>query len=387
MLSLRRRFAFGVLALAGMAGLASSGKIIAQDKDKKDDVPDTVLSFPTSDGLAIGAMWYPAKDKQSADAVMMFPRPGGVVNKQMIELAEALQAKGFAVLLFDFRGCGMNGPAPKGKEPLPDPFYLKGRGERILADGSQFFADQFNKGSFQRATVEKVGLNYKTFGDRQKDAIYNDLQAARFFLDRKNDSRVCNTNRIWIVTEKEGYQTALGFIAIEAHRNTIFPEQNVAAVIDPTKAAKDYAGIVAFSPNENSVVAGIQINRGLKNLIDPDTKSAVEHIDRRMAIVSVYGKTEGPGKSKAIVNRWVTGSDDELKRKFKYFVEVDNSKMKGTPTGFDMMDAADSAGIKTKLVDQLTNIAKVGQDFGKDDTKRNASETKLIPRSPVMTSR
>ena len=386
MLSLRRRFVLGVLALAGMTCLAIPGTVSSQDK--KTDVPDTVLSFPTSDGLALGSMWFPPKDKPNADVLLMFPRPGSAVNKNWISLAEGFQAKGFAVLLFDFRGCGMNGPVPnpKSKDPLPDPFYLKGRGERIVTDVSQFFNEPFNAG-LNRNTVEKSGLNYKTFSDRQRDAIYNDLQAARFFIDRKSDARVCNANRIWILTEKEGYQVAMGFIALEAFRNTIFPEQNFAAKIDPTKAAKDYAGIIALSPNENFAIAGLLINRYLKNLTSIDTKTAVEHIERRMAIIALHGKSEGPGKSKQVINRWVTGSEEELKRKFKYIFEFDNSKMKGTPTGMDLIDATDSLGVKAKIIDHVTTVAKVGQDFGKDETKRNAAETKLIPRSPLMNGR
>ena len=384
MLSQRRRFVFGVLAFAGIILLTVPET--GRSQAKKDEVPDTVLSFPTSDGVALGGMWYPPKDKPNADVVMMFPRPGGAINKNWIAVAEALKEKGFAVLLFDFRGCGMNGPAPKAKEPIPDPFYLKGRGERIITDVSQFFKEPFNTG-LNKTSVEKSGLNYKTFNDRQKDAVFNDLQAARFFIDRKSDARVCNANRIWMLTEKEGYQLALGFISWEAYRNTIFPEQNLAAKVDPTKAAKDYAGIVAFSPNENFAVATLQINKNLKNLGLLDCKTAVEHIERRMAIVCIHGKSEGPGKSKTVVNRWVTGGEEELRRKFKYFHEFDNTKMKGTPIGLDMIDATDSLGITNKLVEQLSNIAKVGQDFGKDETKRNAAETKLIPRSPLMNSR
>lgn len=383
MLSLRRQLMFGVLALAGMVGLAMPGSVRSQDK--KSDIPDTVLSFPTSDGLALGAMWFPPKDKPNADVIMMFPRPGFAINKNWIAMAEGFQAKGFAVLLFDFRGTGMNGPLPKAKEPLPDPFYLKGRGERVVTDINQFFNDPFNTG-FVKSTVEKNGLNFKTFNDRQKDAIFNDLQAARFFIDRKSDARVCNANRIWILTEKEGYGVAMGFIALEAFRNTIFPEQNFAAKIDPTKAAKDYAGIIALSPSENHSVSSLLVSR-LKANGSLDAKTAVEHIERRMAIVALHGKSEGPSKSKSAINKWVTGSEDDLKRKFKYLFEFDNSKMKGTPTGMDLIDATDSLGIKTKIIDHVTNLAKVGQDFGKDETKRNATETKLIPRSPLMNSR
>ncbi len=395
MLSLLRRAALGVLALAGMALLVGPGQPAFAQKDKKDDVSENVLSFATSDGLALGALWYPAKDpKAPADAVMMFPRPGGAVTKQWIDLAEAMSAKGFAVLLFDFRGCGMNGPAPKGKEPIPEPFYIKGRGERIITDANQFFNEKFNTG-FSRQAVEKLGLNYKTFTDRQKDAVFNDLLAARFFLDKKNDAKVCNTNRIWIVTEKEGYQLAMAHVAFETHRYTIFPEQNNMAKQDPTRAAKDYAGIVVLSPSDNLPIATTQINKGFANKLFLDVKSAVEHIERRMAIVCVYGKSEGQGKAKALVTKAVamnptgTGgtSEDELKRKFKYFIEIDNSKVKGTPTGIDLIDATDSLGVKAALVDRITDIAKVGQDFGKDDTKRNADATKTVPRSPIMNSR
>lgn len=384
MVSLSYRMLFGGLLFIGLITLAQPTPSRAQDKDN----PESVLSFATSDGLALGALWYPPKDKPSADAVIMFPRPGQTINKTWIGLAEAMQAKGFAVLLFDFRGLGMNGPLPNPKaKDQPDPPYLKGRGERIVADSTQFFNEAFNRSAGFPRTIEKNGLNYKTFTDRQKDAIYNDLQAARFFLDKKNDAKICNTNRIWLVTEKEGYQVALAFWAHEYKRPSIFPEQNKAAIVQNDKASKDYAGIVCFSPNENNAVATQQINKYLANRSFQDVQTALQHIEKRMSIIAVYGKSEGNATAKRIISKWGV-PEAEFVRRYKYLMEFDNTKVKGTPTGIDLIDATDSLKVRADLVQKMFDTSnKGGQDFGKEETKRNAIETKTVPRSPILDGR
>ena len=120
MLSLSR----GLLSWLLVVGLAAMGavpaKIDAEDKkaakkpaDNSDDLKDHVDGFSTSDGLSLSGYWFQGVtlQKQRPDAVIMIPAPGKKINDSWVTLARALSKKNFSVLLFDWRGCGLNGPA------------------------------------------------------------------------------------------------------------------------------------------------------------------------------------------------------------------------------------------------------------------------------------
>jgi len=231
----------GGLLLVGLAVLgAAPGGLSAQDKkDPKTDpkvdpkkapaavVPelrDKSVGFTTSDGLNLQGYWFQgaALDKQRPDAVMMFPAPGNKVTDTWIILANELSKNNFSVLLFDWRGCGMNAPDTAGS--------------RILENKVRFWNEPYNKQLLtgSQRLIEDKGLDYKTIVGknqgtyRYRDFLANDLLAARFYLDKQNDNGKCNTNRVWIVTEKDGAQLGLGFIATEFSRNSLYdPKQNV----------------------------------------------------------------------------------------------------------------------------------------------------------------
>ena len=78
----------------------------------------------------------------------MFPAPGNKVTDAWIGLAKELSEKNFSVLLFDWRGCGMNAADTAG--------------HRILADKNLFWQETYNQRLLkpQRAYEDK-GLDYR----------------------------------------------------------------------------------------------------------------------------------------------------------------------------------------------------------------------------------
>jgi hypothetical protein len=398
MFALYRGLAAGFFVVAVAALVGPPGDLGAQDKKKdlkKDDpakktemkkedakkvadakdTQDRGVGFGTSDGLSLKGYWFQgaAIEKRRPDAALMFPAPGNKITDSWIDLARELSKNNFSVLLFDWRGCGLNGPEA---------------GSRIFENKEQFWRDPYNEFAFARATrqaVEEKGLDWKTLrskvdsrGNSYKDFLLNDLMGARFFLDKQNDAGKCNTNRVWIVSEKDGAGLGLGFIAAEFQRNSVFdPKDNPWDRGRQFKAAgKDYCGIMALSPASSGT--GSMVYRNAFSGGGEWIKEAREHLERRLAMAFAFTKKEGPGNARSLISSVnALGTEEQMKRDFKYLREVD---VKGKEiNGISMIDTNDSFGARDLILKAMVEISKV-QPFNKDPTDRDAAKMTNIPR-------
>jgi hypothetical protein len=386
MLSLHRGLLAGLL-VAGVTALGTFPTDAAAQA-KKEDLTDRIVAVATSDGLSLKGYWFQgnALDKQPPDAVMMFPAPGGKITDAWVDLAKALSEKNFSVLLFDWRGCGLNGPDGVGA------------GTRIFADQDQFWKEGYNAVLLKsyRPTIEKKGLDWKflvaasnTQG-RYRDFFFNDLLAARFFLDKQSDAGKCNTNRTWVVSEKDGAHVGLAFIAAEFQRNTIYkPDTNLFDTSMQFKASgKDYAGLMAMSYDGAGSYMNTTASMVYRNALprvgaNELVKEALTHLEDRLALVLMHTKAEKSTASKALIasTRVPTNDDAAMKTKFKYLKEFD-VKAKKPVAGIDLIEPMDSFGAKAFVVDAMVGISKA-QPFGKDPTTRDASKMVYPPRFPV----
>jgi hypothetical protein len=387
MRSLLRGLPAGLLVFGLFASAAGPARLAAQDKkdpakkdEKKDDTGDKKQGISTSDGLSLNAYWFQgnAIDKSPPDAVLMFPPPGSKVTDAWIGLAKAMAEKNFSVLLFDWRGCGMNA--------------VDTAGTRVIADKDLFWKEPYNQRLLKTSmkSIEDKGLDYKVLRTkvdgtwRYDGFMYNDLLAARFYLDRQNDNGKCNTNRIWIVTEKDGGHVAQAFIASEFLRNTIYnPKQS--GIIEYTQvkpAGKDYIGLVCLSYASGPATATAQAISGNAARLGGAAmaRDMKEHLERRVAMVMVYGKKEGPGLSRSLFSSiGAGGNEEEMKKNYKYLREIDNSKLNKTVSGIDLIDPMDSFGVQKTVVDSMVGISKV-LPGNKDRTDREANKMIIIPR-------
>lgn len=379
MLSLYRGLLTGLVVAGVAAACFQPGAARAQAKKNLDD---NIIAVTTSDGLALKGYWFQgqALEKAPPDAVMMFPAPGGKINDAWIDLAQALSAKNFSVLLFDWRGCGLNGP--------------EGQGARVFEDSERFWKEPYNglmlKG--QKGAIEKTGLDWKVLsnrserGARYRDFLFNDLLAARFFLDKQNDARKCNTNRVWVVSEKDGAHMGLAFIAAEFQRNTKFdPKKNpwdFGAEFKP--AGKDYAGLMAMSYSATNTSAIAMYRSALPSVgANERVKEALNHLEDRLAMVMMYSKREGGSASKALIaSTRATGNEAALKIKFKYTKEFDTGKGMKPILGIDLIDPMDSFGAREFVVAAMVEIVKA-QAWGKDPTDREAGKMLYTPRFEI----
>jgi hypothetical protein len=384
----------GALLILGLATLTGGpSQVAAQAKKdtkdpkapapkadpKKDDTRDKTVGIMTSDGLSLTGYFFQgnATDKQAPDAVLMFPAPGGKVNDAWIGLAKKLSEKNFSVLLFDWRGCGMNDSASAGS--------------RILADTKLFWTERYNEQLLKpQRTYEDRGLDYRTIKGKSNGRIYysdflpNDLLAARFYLDKMNDNGKCNTNRVWIVTEKSGGPLALAFIASEFNRNTIY--QNKQNLLDTTVqvrgAGKDYVGltVLSYGAGELSSTASAVWSNSFKQLSGPVARDARDYLEHRLAMVLVHGKKEGTSGSRSALSLvQALGDEDTMKKNYKYVREIDNSKQAKVVTGIDLIDPMDTFGVQKLIQDNMVGIS-VKLPTGKDRTERDANKMTYAPR-------
>jgi hypothetical protein len=393
MLALSRGLLAGLLIL-GLAVLgAAPGGLSAQDKKdtkdpkkdppvvnkdpkKKDDTGDKKVGFATSDGLSLNGYWYQGVgvDKQRPDAVMMFPAPGSKVTDAWIDLARKLSEKNFSVLLFDWRGCGMNGLDV---------------GSRVFESPEVFWRELYNQQLLKsrKTTIDDKGLDYKNLSTasnnlyRYRDFMLNDLMGARFFLDKQNDNGKCNTNRVWIISEKEGAQLGLAFIAFEFNRNSIYNPKvtGIFEKIQTQPAGKNYAGLVALSYKGDNPTANAVYKNGLG--FGNGSTEAKSHLETRLATVLLYSNKEKDGASKSLVNLLgASGTEDHMKKNFKYLRPID---VKDKPiNGIGMIDTTDSFEVMKTVQTAMVEISKV-QNFGKDATDREANKMTVVPRFPA----
>ncbi|MSR54954.1 MAG: hypothetical protein EXS09_16955 [Gemmataceae bacterium] len=396
MLSLCRGLVAALL-LAGLAALCMDpANVGAQDKKDpkgktaKEEVAERGVSVPTSDGLALKGYWFQgtALDKNRPDAVMMMPAPGNKINEQWIWLAKALSEKNFSVLLFDWRGCGLNGTAANG-----------GSGVGILDDRTKFWNEPYNGMLLMKskALIEKNGIDYKAVsaapdvrGARYRDFMFmNDLQGARFYLDKQNDDGKCNTNRIWIISEKDGSHLGLAFVAAEFQRHTkYFPGGNLFDIKEKiVPAGKDYVGMMALSystsgfasPSASKIFSNALPTLGANDLV----KDARDHLKDRMAMVLMSKKGDG-GPSRALLNTVGVSATVEatLRDLYKYPKEFDIKAMKPI-SGIDLIPVDDSFKVKEYVIEAMVAISKKSPTGKGTPSDRDASKTFTAPRFPI----
>jgi hypothetical protein len=386
MRSLHRRVAASVIVLCVAVLATDPADLKAQGK--KDSAPakkdENAVEIATSDGLRLNALWYPGSgaDKNPPDAVLMFPAPGNKVTDSWIALAKALSEKSFSVLLMDWRGCGMNAADTAGA--------------RIINDKDVFWKEQYNQKLLKSSqkSIETKGLDYKVLKGKAEgawhytDFMMNDLLAARFYLDKQNDDGKCNSGRIWLVTEKDGGQIALGFIAAELMRESIYtknPNQFVPGR-QFRSAGLDFVGVTCLSWGGKNPTGEAFYTNGLSRLARPAQREATDYFQHRLAMILMYGWKEGPNPSRgALAALGADASDpDALKKDNKLVIEINNSKAPGAAAGIGLIDSTDSFGAKTEVRKAMVEIGKA-ISTKRQPVDRDANKVQVIPRIAAET--
>ena len=114
------------------------------------------VTFTTADGLELGGWFFPAEDADGR-AVLVFNGNAGN-RSHRVPLAEALQDRGWSVLLFDYRGFGGNPGSPSeqglGNDAEAAVSWLAER-EGVDADRIAYFGESLGAGVAAGLAVER----------------------------------------------------------------------------------------------------------------------------------------------------------------------------------------------------------------------------------------
>ena len=144
-------------------------------------------TFAEANGLRIH---YRLEGKANAPVVMFLHKLGSDRTKgDWDALALKLQERNYAVLSFDFRGHGQS---------------------KTILEPEKFWSYSMNTQYLNIRDRKKRVLNYADFQTKYLPCLVNDIVAARYDLDNRNDSGQCNTSNIIVIgAGKHRGQTAL----------------------------------------------------------------------------------------------------------------------------------------------------------------------------------
>jgi alpha-beta hydrolase superfamily lysophospholipase len=261
-----RRFQpFALFALLPAACLALSPAVApAQGKDKK---PDKVV-IPTTDGVKLHGNWY-ASNQQNAPVVMLLHSPSKTDDsskKGWHELATALQEKGYAVISFDFRGCG---------------------GSTELEGGGAKFWGIRNNAELVRPDRKAMDtISFERYDYRYLPTLVNDIAAVKAYLDKKNDQGEVNTNTTILIGAEMGATLGAIWLNAEWFRYKYEPPDRFNGI--PAKFAE--------YPEGKGVIAAIWLS------MSPSLGRTSVQIPQTLAV---------PVRSKATPTVWLYGAKDE----------------------------------------------------------------------------
>jgi alpha/beta hydrolase fold len=291
----------------------------AQAQDKKEED----VSLPTVDGLRLSGVWYPGSKGKSSDVILFLHNWGESMSKgDWSALAQALHQKGFAVLMFDFRGHG------------------KSTTMRTIDKPEEFLNARkypFNRYANTNATrpEQLKGLDYKRFTkERYFPYLVNDIAAARRFIDGRNDQGECNAGRIFVIADREMCSLAMLWGGVEFHRKGINP---IAPGVAPPNhiAGSDIMGAVWLNYKSNPSV-GPLIEKMLR---DRELAEKIERpLEDKVSVAFVFSEDDKESANIARIwfTRWsIKPNQNEDRDKGKYMIRVKGAK---TLQGVNLLD-------------------------------------------------
>jgi len=182
----------------------------APAQQKKADNPEPV-TITTVDQVELKGHFYPSSKGAGAPVVVLLhalnedSKKGG-----WITLARTLQKAGYAVLRFDFRGCGDSTTVKPGM-PHFNPKMAK-RG---------FWDEKENVAYFKGAANKRPNnINLTQFTAGYHPILANDLVAVKAWLD----SAPCNSNNLTLIGAKEGATLGALWLNAEWNRYRLVPD-------------------------------------------------------------------------------------------------------------------------------------------------------------------
>ncbi|HYT89960.1 MAG TPA: alpha/beta fold hydrolase [Gemmataceae bacterium] len=276
--------------LAGLLSILSPGTAYAQ----KAAAPVPV-EFPTADSVTLKGHWYPSGQGKEAPVVLLLHAFGEDSKKtEWLNLAKALQERGYAVLRFDFRGHGDSDTIFPG---IPNPTMPK-----LSQPG--FWDQKENQAGLRTFVaspkIRKVTtISFKDFKPDYHRILANDIAAAKVFLDEKNDAGECNTSNLILIGVKEGATLAALWLNGEYSRYRMLGKFQVVPAAGGTLKILGGQPDTTAGSEGKCVTAAVWLSLsptlGDKN-VNPGAMLRTAGGPNKVPMLFLYGKGEGKGK-------------------------------------------------------------------------------------------
>jgi pimeloyl-ACP methyl ester carboxylesterase len=162
------------------------------------------VEIVTGDYVTLKGFFYPGNRGKASPTVLLLHAMNEDSNKaEWIGLAKALNAKGYAVLRFDFRGHGESTTVNPGKPNINPNLAMPG-----------FWDKAENKG-FKGASKRPSTIDAKMFPKGYLPMLANDIVAAKAWLDTQD----CDSGNLVLIGAREG--ATLGALWLSAAWNCL----------------------------------------------------------------------------------------------------------------------------------------------------------------------
>ncbi|MFL5329715.1 MAG: alpha/beta hydrolase [Gemmataceae bacterium] len=185
-----------------MLGLVAACVIASPSRAQTPDESKSNVTFDTIDDVKIAGTFYRGpKGIDSPTAILIHRFNSDRSKGGWDALARELQTKlNFSVLTFDLRGHGQS-------TTVRDRFWDFQHNKLGLRGG-------FN-------TKNKSTITVSDFKSDYWPILFNDLVAARNFLDVENDAQRCNTETVVVIAAQESASMAMGWCVYECERRVV----------------------------------------------------------------------------------------------------------------------------------------------------------------------
>jgi alpha-beta hydrolase superfamily lysophospholipase len=341
-----RRLSVGRLASLLFTGLAFT--LLPAPARAQNAQPDKI-TFDTIDGVEIQGDWYPSAKANKAPTALLVHKLGGD-RKQLSPLAEKLVDEGFSVLTFD----------------------LRGHGASTSVKANTFWGVQANVRGIRQPANNKNSIDVKNFDRSYYGHMVNDLAAAKYFLEKKNNGRECNVNDLVLVgADDGGTLTALWLLTEWDRRRLCAGPMGIMKPGEPE--GKDIAAAVFLSLRPSLGTGAKSMPVDLRNVFsatqikDPGAKAALRE---KTGYCFIFG---GEDNSSATLSNSLytnTLAAEKNKLKLTYRVELKKTKLAG----------ADLLGNELKTEELVTKYLK---DRVFDARKSTAWEERDLKQYPL----
>jgi hypothetical protein len=341
----RTRFLAGLALLA--AALLLGGTARGQAAKAKANAKG--VSFQTSDFVKIEGELYPAAAGGKKEGVVMMlhdfdlKNGGGSQVGEWPKLAATLQAQGYTVLTFDFRGFGNSKQVDKDFWTVAHNNPAKG----FIKPPKRFNPN---------APPETVSHNEFRLG--YLPYLVNDIAAAKAYLDRRNDAKDLNSGNLVVIGAGHGATLGAMWLANECRRKR---DTNVPPALMPTLTPQPEISDVACA-----VWLSIKPSVGVRVPLRPWIMEAGRK--HKVPMAFIFGKSDSTG--------------DQLARSLDKAIKGNaGAKSKDFPnTGFYAVPGSKLTGVKLLAsdgVDEWTMkyLDKVLEARGSKEQKDRKSES------------